>query len=62
MRLQRHAMWNAGMNLLKSSMQETRLVGYDMCETVLDHDMENGKATLGRRIDLRNFLANGNPK
>lgn len=60
--LQRHTMWNAGMNLLKSSMQEVRNTGFDMCTAVLDFDKENGKATLGKRIDIREFQDFGNPK
>lgn len=60
--LPRHTMWNAGMNLLKSSMPDVRRTGYEMCETVLDHDQDQGIATLGKRINNRNLLANGNPK
>lgn len=60
--LQRHTMWNAGMNLLKSSMKETRQTGFEMCEVCLDYDKSKGQSTYGRRIKNRDLLANGNPK
>ena len=62
MTLPRHVAWNAGMNLLKSSMMETRRIGYNVCEAILDHDMDLGKATRSKRVQNRNHLAYGNPK
>ena len=52
----RHEAWNIGMNLMKSSMQEVRNRGYEICNAIRIVTPEYGSST-----DLEDLRDHGNP-
>ena len=59
--MQSYEAWNFGKNLLKSSLEPTRQIGYDLCSKLLDVDEAMGHPVTAKRLRLSLDLANRNP-